>query len=129
MQRRCLETDMGVDQLYANGRIAVMSTRLLTADKFARIAESNTLAEAVKAVAENGYGNGVTPTVPNDYEQLLVAELDEALKVFKELCGNRHAVSYFLAKYDYLNANHNAGRTVAVGVFRVYFVAGFRHIF
>lgn len=104
MQRRCLETDMGVDQLYANGRIAVMSTRLLTADKFARIAESNTLAEAVKAVAENGYGNGVTLTVPNDYEQLLVAELDEALKVFKELCGNRHAVNYFLAKYDYLNA-------------------------
>lgn len=95
---------MSVDQLYANGRIAVMSTRLLTADKFARIAESNTLAEAVKVVAESGYGNGVAVSNPNDYEQLLIAELDEALKVLKELCGNRHAVSYFLAKYDYLNA-------------------------
>lgn len=95
---------MSVDQLYANGRIAVMSTRLLGADKFTRLAESNTLAEAVKLLIESGYGGGAALSNPNDYEQLLIAELDEALKVLKELCGNKHAVKYFLAKYDYLNA-------------------------
>ena len=95
---------MSVDQLYANGRIAVMSTRLLGADKFTRLAESNTLSEAVKLLSESGYGVGITLTNPNDYEQLLVAELDEALKILKELCANKHAVKYFLSKYDYLNA-------------------------
>lgn len=95
---------MSVDQLYANGRIAVMSTRLMGADKFSRLAESNTLAEAVKLLVENGYGNGAALTDPNDYERLLVEELDEALKVLKELCMNKYAVKYFLAKYDYLNA-------------------------
>lgn len=95
---------MSVDQLYANGRIAVMSTRLMGADKFTRLAESNTLNEAVKFLQENGYGSGVTVNSPNEYELLLVFELDEALKVLKELCLNKYAVKYFLAKYDYLNA-------------------------
>lgn len=95
---------MSVDQLYANGRIAVMSTRLMGVDKFARLAESNTLAEAVKQLTDLGYGAGVSVVNPNDYEQLLVSELDEALKALKELCMNKHAVKYFLAKYDYLNA-------------------------
>lgn len=95
---------MSVDQLYANGRIAVMSTRLLGADKFTRLAESNTLSEAVKLLTESGYGAGASISAPNDYEQLLVAELDEALKILKELCLNKYAVKYFLAKYDYLNA-------------------------
>lgn len=95
---------MSVDQLYANGRVAVMSTRLLGFDKLSRLAESNTLSEAVKLLAEAGYGGGVIPDNPNDYEQLLVAELDVALKTLKELCANKHAVRFFLAKYDYLNA-------------------------
>ncbi|MDE7454469.1 MAG: V-type ATPase subunit, partial [Clostridia bacterium] len=36
--------------------------------------------------------------------QLLIAELDEALKTLKELCANKWATKYFIAKYDYLNA-------------------------
>ncbi|MCH5153534.1 MAG: V-type ATPase subunit, partial [Clostridiales bacterium] len=53
---------MHSDQLYANGRIAVMSTRLLTADKFTRLAECSTLIEALRVLTENGYGNGLTVT-------------------------------------------------------------------
>lgn len=94
---------MSVNQLYANGRIAVMSTRLLGADKFTRLAESNTLPEAIKILSEIGYGSGASAD-NGDYETLLIAELDEALKILKELCSNRHAVNYFLARYDYLNA-------------------------
>lgn len=95
---------MSVDQLYANGRIAVMSTRLFGADKFTRLAESNTLAEAVRLLAESGYGGGAGINGSNDYETLLIAELDEALKILKETCLNKNALKYFLAKYDYLNA-------------------------
>lgn len=104
MPRFYLETDMSVDQLYANGRIAVMSTRLMGADKLARLAECNTLAEAVKLLQDSAYGGGAALSTPNDYEQLLVAELDEALRTLKELCSDKYALKYFLAKYDYLNA-------------------------
>lgn len=95
---------MNSDQLYANGRIAVMSTRLLGADKFARIAECKTLAEAVRVLTESGYGGGVTLSNPNDYEQILKSELDCAISSLKELCYDKNAVKFLLCKYDYLNA-------------------------
>ena len=95
---------MNSDQLYANGRIAVMSTRLLGSDKFTRLAESSTLIEALRVLSESGYGGGIAIANPNDYEQILRAELDLTLALFKELCYDKHAVSYFLCPYDYVNA-------------------------
>ncbi|MCM1534092.1 MAG: V-type ATPase subunit [Corallococcus sp.] len=92
---------MSVDQLYANGHISVISTRLLGQDKFARLVECNNVAEAVKVLAESGYAYG---SETSDYETMLRAELDEALSLLKELCSDGNAVKYFLAKYDYLNA-------------------------
>lgn len=95
---------MGSDQLYANGRIAVLSTKLLTADKFARLAESSSLIEALRVLNENGYGAGLTVANANDYELVLRAELDSTLALLKELCFDSNAVSYFLCQYDYVNA-------------------------
>ena len=95
---------MNSDQLYANGRIAVMSTRLLGADKFQRLAECKTIVEALRILAENGYGSGITLNNPNDYEQLLKAELDSAMAELKELCYDKNAVKFLLCKYDYTNA-------------------------
>ena len=95
---------MNSNQLYANGRIAVLSTRLLGADKFTRLAECATLVEALRVLSENGYGTGVTLTSPNDYELVLRAELDATLSLLKELCYDKHAVDYFLCPYDYVNA-------------------------
>ena len=91
-------------QLYANGRIAVMSTRLLGSDKFTRLAECSTLVEALRILSENGYGGGVTIANANDYELILRAELDATLALLKELCYDKKAVAYFLCPYDYLNA-------------------------
>ena len=91
-------------QLYANGRIAVMSTRLLGSDKFSRLAECSSLVEALRVLGENGYGGGLTISNPNDYELILRAELDSTLALLKELCYDKNAVSYFLCPYDYLNA-------------------------
>ena len=95
---------MNSDQLYANGRIAVMSTRLLGSDKFTRLAECSSLVEALRVLNENGYGGGLTITNPNDYEQILRAELDSTLALLKELCYDKNAVNYFLCPYDYVNA-------------------------
>ena len=92
------------EQLYANGRIAVMSNKLLSADKFIRLAECNAIAEALKVLSECGYGDGVVPSSTNDYEQMLVAELDEAMAVLDELCFDKNVKAYFLCRYRYHNA-------------------------
>lgn len=92
------------DQLYANGRIAVMSNKLLSADKFTRLAECSCLAEALKVLSENGYGAGVAVENPNDYDRLISAELENAISIMNELCFDRKAADYFLARYAYHNA-------------------------
>ena len=92
------------NQLYANGRIAVLSTRLLGADKFTRLSECSTLVEALRVLSENGYGAGMTVTNANDYELVLRAELDSTLSLLKELCYDANAQAYFLCPYDYVNA-------------------------
>lgn len=91
-------------QLYANGRIAVLSTRLFGSDKFARLAECSSLVEALRVLSENGYGAGITISNPNDYELILRAELDSTLDLIKELCYDKNAAAYFLCPYDYVNA-------------------------
>ena len=95
---------MNSNQLYANGRIAVLSTRLLGADKFTRLAECSSIVEALRILSESGYGAGLTLANANDYELVLRAELDSTLAMLKELCYDKHAVSYFLCPYDYVNA-------------------------
>ena len=95
---------MNSDQLYANGRIAVLSTKLLGADKFQRLAECKSLAEALRVLTESGYGAGVTVENPNDYEQILRNELDCTMSALKELCFDKNAVKFLLCKYDYVNA-------------------------
>lgn len=92
------------EQLFANGRIAVMSTRMLGADKFARLADCATLSEALHVLNEVSYGAGTTVANPNDYEKVIRAELDIVMKDIKELCCNANALRYLLCKYDYLNA-------------------------
>lgn len=91
------------NQLYANGRIAVLSTKLLTADKFARLAECNYVQEALKVLSECGYQTNDAVS-DNDYVAILTAETDNALALFMELCYDKHAVNYFLCKYAYHNA-------------------------
>ena len=92
------------EQFYANGRVAVMSTKLFGADKFARLVECSSLVEAIKVLQENGIGAGVTLDSPNDYENLLIAELDDTISIIKELCFDEYGKKFLLCKYDYANA-------------------------
>ena len=91
-------------QIFANGRVSVLTTRLFTADKFVRLAECNSLAEAVRLLADGGYGGGVVLANPNDYDNMLRAETERLLAEFKELCINVAARNFFLAQYDFVNA-------------------------
>lgn len=91
------------DQIYANGRIAVLSTKLMGADKFVRLSECNFVSEALKVLSECGYQTGDV-TTDNDYVSALTAETDKVLTLFDELCYDKHAVNYFLCKYAYHNA-------------------------
>lgn len=91
-------------QIFANGRVSVLTTRLFTADKFVRLAECNSLAEAVRLLVDGGYGGGVVLASPNDYDNMLRAETERLLAEFKELCVNVAARNFFLAQYDFVNA-------------------------
>lgn len=95
---------MGANQLYANGRVASLSTKIFQADKFNRLTECASLPEALKVLAESGFGAGVNVSSPNNYEELLKAELDATTALFNELCLDENAKKYFLCKYDYVNA-------------------------
>ncbi len=92
---------MSSEQLFANGRIAVLSTRLLNKDKYLRIAESGTLAEALKILSEYGYGTVADVSL---YEQVLREEMDKTLEEVKELCLSANAMKYLLCVFDYHNA-------------------------
>lgn len=90
------------NQLYANGRIAVMTAKLLGADKFNRLAECINILEAMKVLSECGYAT--TNAAGNDYEHVLNSETDANLALLAELCFDKNALSYFLCRYDYHNA-------------------------
>ena len=96
---------MNSDQLYANGRVAVLSNKVLGADRLLRLAECSSTDEAVRVLRESGYGGTAGASLPdNDYERLLGAELDSVFVALKELCYDAYAVKYFLCPYDYANA-------------------------
>lgn len=96
---------MSMDNPYfPNGRVSVLSTKLLTAEKFIRIAESGTLAAAVKILYECGYGGGAVLSSPSEYELLLQRELTNAVDFVKSMTSDTVATDCLLLQYDYLNA-------------------------
>lgn len=92
---------MSSEQLFANGRIAVLSNKLLTADKYMRLCECASVTEALKVLSECGYAS-VTESA--NYEQALRVELDKTITEIKELCTGANALRFLLCKYDYHNA-------------------------
>lgn len=91
-------------QIFANGRVSVLSTKLFGADKFVRLAECGGISEAVRLLADGGYGGGIVVNDANDYIEMLRNETEKLLAEFKELCTNDGARKFFLANYDFVNA-------------------------
>ncbi len=90
---------MSSEQLFANGRIAVLSNRLLGTDKLLRLAESKSVSEAFKVLGECGYDVSAA-----DYETVLRNKTDALLAEVKELCCNASALNFLLCKFDFHNA-------------------------
>lgn len=95
---------MKTDNYFANGRVAVLSTRLLTEDKLLRIAECNELSEALKALYETGYADGTTLDNASEYQKLLDIELNKVCGEVRTLSSDQRTTEYFLVSYDYTNA-------------------------
>ena len=90
--------------LYASGRVAVLTTKLIGREKLNRLAESSSLENAVKMLYESNFGGGMTLTNSIDYEQLLDKELEMTLDFFKAMSSNKFLTDCFTLGYDYTNA-------------------------
>lgn len=96
---------MSMDNPYfPNGRVAVLSTKLLSKDKFTRLAESGSLSAGVKILYEGGYGGGVVLSSPSEYEKLLERETVDLIAFIKAMTSDELATNCILLPYDYLNA-------------------------
>lgn len=82
---------------YAVGRIRVLEGRLLDRDRLRRLLDGS-VAEAVKLLAEAGYGGG-----EGDYETMLARELDEACALVRSISPEPRVTDAFLIRYDYHN--------------------------
>ncbi len=94
---------MNNNNFFANGRVAVLSSKLLSTDKFNKLIECGNLSEATRTMSEFGYGDASLETA-NDYELALHRELAQAVSTFVELSTDEFVTSYYMARYDYHNA-------------------------
>lgn len=82
---------------YANGRLSVISQKMLDRGRFSRLAESDGK-EAVRILREAGYGAGAGDS--EDVGRLIEAELSEARALVMELAPDPEIISLFLLQTD-----------------------------
>lgn len=86
---------------FASASLKVKETRLITKEKLLRIAESKTIAEAYKSLAETGYGLG--EVCVDDFERLIKRELKSAYEYAAKIAPDENAFALYLLKTDYHN--------------------------
>lgn len=89
----------------AVSRIWVLETRLLDKSKVERMIEANSASEVLRILNETEYSN-VSATVkrPEDYEEILAAELKRVYDLVYEISPIKDVVKIMSLKYDYHNA-------------------------
>lgn len=91
------------DLVYSNARIKTLEANLLTGDRLNRIISSENLTDAVKVLAEVGYGNGIVLSNPNNYNELLKAEDDKLVRFLKEVIPEKGGLEVLLLEQDSKN--------------------------
>lgn len=93
------------DYAYAIGRIRVIEKGLLDVEKFNRMVNSGTPAEALKILLEIGYGGASTEATVDvfQYEDILKREREKLYQLLRELSGESTIFDVFLLKNDYHN--------------------------
>ncbi|MDU5107410.1 V-type ATP synthase subunit C [Clostridium sp.] len=89
----------------AVSRIWVLETRLLDKSKVERMIEASSASEVLRILNETEYSN-VSATVkrPEDYEEILAAELKRVYDLVYEISPIKDVVKIMSLKYDYHNA-------------------------
>ena len=89
----------------AVSRIWVLETRLLDKAKVERMIEANSAGDVLRILNETEYSN-VSATVkrPEDYEEILAAELKRVYDLVYEISPIKDVVKIMSLKYDYHNA-------------------------
>jgi len=89
--------------IYANARLGVVQTRLLTMERIGRIDEAKTADEALKALLEVGYGGNREVHSAFDFQQLIDEELRKAYEFVYEITPDKELTDLFLVQFDYHN--------------------------
>jgi V/A-type H+-transporting ATPase subunit C len=89
---------------YANARVKSLENNLLTADKFTRMIDCQTLEEAVKILAESNYGGGSGIDNPKNFDRVLEAEERNVTDFVRSVLAEGYGIECILLKNDYHNA-------------------------
>lgn len=89
--------------VFASARVSVLAAKLLTKERVGRMLDAKTPEEAVKALAEFGYGGSREMQTPADYQVLIDEEVQCAHKLLHEITPDQPATDLFLLQYDYHN--------------------------
>lgn len=94
---------MQTSYIYAGGSAGVLSTKLLPQEKIMRMAESETIGEALKILLEAGYADGVAVDSA-DFESVLAEQMKAAAVFVRDCSPEPAATDCFLLQTDYRNA-------------------------
>ena len=88
---------------YANGRVSVLSVKLLTKEKLFKVAESPSLESALKILHDAGYAGGMTLSDANEFERLLQREWDAVVTFVDGVTAEKETTDCFLLAADVQN--------------------------
>lgn len=95
------------DYAYATARIRAIENRLITRQRLDRLIDAPGPEEAMKLLAESGYGAGdedLTLVSVNSFENLLSSELVKTYALLENILPDPEIISLFKRRNDYLNA-------------------------
>lgn len=90
---------MSNNVIYANSRISAREIKLLDNEKLRRLLDCNTLADAIKTLAEFGIGDGAE----TDVDVILKNDREQLMSFIKELKLDGAFINAVLMKYDFHN--------------------------
>ena len=87
---------------FASARVKSRENSIMNHDKALRLAGAESPKEAMRILAELGYGDA-EETEPEQFEKCLSAELDQAYDFVEEITPDQKVTNLFFLQYDYHN--------------------------
>lgn len=90
--------------VYANALAKALENNLIGKERLLRMADAESAEAALKVLAEVNFGNGISVSSPAEFEKLFFAETKKLNGFIKENCPIECFKDYFLAPFDFHNA-------------------------